>query len=771
MRFLLALALVLFGTACADRDRLDPPDGGQVGWELGPAVEHPAPGTPEAVVADSASGAQFRFPAGGSGTLKVASIVAGPAPPRPGFGVSVEYAGDEEVQLLVETPDAGRVYVYGHGFMAGAANEPAAGSRWVSVPQVDTLGGRVAYLLTMPFADVAGGARKGRAGMATAPPLALPAATTGGFSKYWISSIPAGASVIDTMLNIELQASRYLDDQLGALTPARRGVAEAEARGRLSAHYTFDGFYYQGFWLRSLGSHGRLVHPTLHYRTNANAGNIAHELGHYFTHVLVGDDTWSTLEGQAPLWDTGHGPRDVIGRGTVLEEYAYLVEYHLIGNVKGYDLFDPYVIFGGLTPLATDFPGIEGFGAVMLANLARPEPEMRDLITGRLVPAPVVHLPWSEIYEILARGATDIDALRGDIETRLGTDAVQLPALLQRCGWRYSIGGRYVDVRGAGVPGVTTTAVSRVDGKTYEGGTTSLATGSDGSFSVVGGVFGGASELRAVKGPDTSFVAIQIDWSEPTSTRQNLGDLVLHFPPVITALSTAEGAPGSAVTIQGRNFGSSQNGGIVSFNGTTAGVSAWSDEAIAVSVPAGARSGPVTVTRGGLTSNGIDFTIAGAGRWVIETVEVCDWPATTSTWCSFADLEIETSSFSLHCGYDNPNFPEPTSLDWETRVTGSWTVPPAELHPGEELAVTITIATEIARADEPPTRSNESHGWIYIDAWGTLPPTLNGDGTQTTHHIVDPVGYDPELDRLVLSVLAGGFTGRACRRYVYRWEQ
>lgn len=700
---------LLLGAGCADRERLTSNPDGQAHWELGPAAQHPVPSATGSVVADSATGAEFRFPDGGSGTLRVAPILSGPSALFAGRGLSVEYAGEEPLQLLVEPAAGGRVYVLGYGWPEGAHNEPAGTARWISVPQVDTLDGRVACLLTMPFtAGTAGSGVRAAGGMAgpSAPTVPSPQADhPRGFDKYWISSLPAGAAVTDTMLAIELQSSSFRDNLLDALAPARRAAAEAEINGRLRPNYAFDGNYYDGFWWRSLGAYGRLVHPTLHYRVSANAGNIAHELGHYFTHVLVGDDTWSVLEGQAPLWDTGHGVRDVVGRGTVLEEYAYLAEFHLVGSVKGYNLFEPYDIFRGLTPLITDFPSVEGFGAVMLAGLARPDDHVRDLLTGNPVPAPVLDLPWSDLYEIVAERATDIDALRGRIETRLGADADKLPALLGRCGWTYSIRGRYVDAAGGGVTGVTTTAVSRVGEATYEGGYTTLESRADGGFSVVGGVFGGPSELRAVKGPDTAFVALRIDWTKPTASTVEVGDLTVAFLPAITSLSITSGVPGDPVTLSGRNFGAMQGTGAVSFNGVAAGVTSWSDGAIAVTVPPNARSGPVTVSRGGVTSNGVDFTVTGVGHWALLEVTSDDWTPSGSTWCTFYEFHPAETSYTLRCGYDNPNFEEPSWADWETRVSGFWTVPPATLIPGDSLSVTITIATEYVIVDDPPQRS------------------------------------------------------------------
>lgn len=770
-RLVLVVALLL-SVSCADRKRISPvsPDEPQA-WELGAVSVYPVPSQAGSVVVDSVSGRAFRFPAGGTATLSIAPILSGPAAPFAGQGLSVEYAGNDELQLLVDPASAARVIVLGYGRVDGAFNEPGERDHWVSVPLVDTLEGGVACLLTMPYTA----ARREYRGSAPGRAAGL-AARPRGFSKYWISSIPAGSSLADSMVHIELQASTYTDEFLAALAPARRAAANAEIRGRMRLNYAYDGFYYNGFWWRSLGAHGRLLHPTVHYRTNANAGNVAHELGHYFTHVLVGDDVWSTLEGQAPLWDTGHGIRDLVGRGTLLEDYAYLAEYHLIGDVKGYDLQDPYVVFNGLSPLTADFPSLEGFGAVMLASLTRSDAHVRDLITGRLDPAPVLDLPWSDVYEVVAQRATDTNTLRGAIETRLGADAAKLPALLQRCGWRYSVRGRYVDAGGAGVTGVKTSAVSRVGETTYEGGFTTLGSATDGSFSVMGGVFGGHGELRATKGPDTAFVAIQIDWTQPTTGTVDVGNLTVAFPPVITGLSALSGRPGDAVTIAGRNFGAVQGNSTVAFGGVAAAVTSWGDAAIAVRVPTGARTGVITVTRGAVVSNGAYFTVTGAGYWVLDPVEVHDQPVHNSDWCNYMDIRATGASFAQHCGYDNPYFEQPHALDWETRVTGTWTELPAALFPGDSLTITITIHTEYVRADDPPTRSPLSIGFIRLGSYGmdgTSQPDLEGSGTQTTTHYVRPVSPDPGQDGLYLSISAGGYAGAGTveRAYTYRWRE
>src|SRR5271157_5592325 len=80
--------------------------------------------------------------------------------------------------------------------------------------------------------------------------------------------------------------------------------------------------------------------------------------------------------------------------------------------------------------------------------------------------------------------------------------------------------------------------------------------------------------------------------------------------PSITSLSPASGGAGTAATISGGSFGSSQGSSTVKFNGTSAGTAAsWGDTSITVSVPNGATTGNVVVTVAGVASNGMNFTV------------------------------------------------------------------------------------------------------------------------------------------------------------------
>jgi YD repeat-containing protein len=82
--------------------------------------------------------------------------------------------------------------------------------------------------------------------------------------------------------------------------------------------------------------------------------------------------------------------------------------------------------------------------------------------------------------------------------------------------------------------------------------------------------------------------------------------------PTITSLSFPSGGPGTAITINGANFGANQGTSTVSFNGTPATPTAWTSDSIVTVVPATATTGNVVVTVAGQASNGVGFTITTA---------------------------------------------------------------------------------------------------------------------------------------------------------------
>lgn len=81
-------------------------------------------------------------------------------------------------------------------------------------------------------------------------------------------------------------------------------------------------------------------------------------------------------------------------------------------------------------------------------------------------------------------------------------------------------------------------------------------------------------------------------------------------PLYINTISPVVGPLNTAVTITGSSFGATQGISTITFSGTVGTPASWSDNAITVPVPAGAATGPVVVTNGGIASNGIVFSVS-----------------------------------------------------------------------------------------------------------------------------------------------------------------
>jgi len=88
--------------------------------------------------------------------------------------------------------------------------------------------------------------------------------------------------------------------------------------------------------------------------------------------------------------------------------------------------------------------------------------------------------------------------------------------------------------------------------------------------------------------------------------------MLFTVTPAITSISPTSGGVGTAVTITGTNFGTSQGSSTVKF-GTKAGTPlTWSPTSIVVPVPSGAATGSVVVTVDSEASNGETFTVTSA---------------------------------------------------------------------------------------------------------------------------------------------------------------
>jgi hypothetical protein len=137
------------------------------------------------------------------------------------------------------------------------------------------------------------------------------------------------------------------------------------------------------------------------------------------------------------------------------------------------------------------------------------------------------------------------------------------------------------------------------------------------------GAMQGASTVKfnGTTATATSWSATSISTTVPTGA--TTGNIVVtvsgvasagtpftvFLPPTISSLSPTSGAPGALITINGTDFQATQGASTVTFGGVAATPTTWNATQVKAPVPAGAPSGDVVVTVGGLASNGKPFTV------------------------------------------------------------------------------------------------------------------------------------------------------------------
>lgn len=514
----LFLVLAIAPSGCVERKRLTGPNQGD-DFQLGPRTVYQVPPLSQATVANTVSDGTFVFPQGG-GTLTVARILSGPSPTFPGSGFWVEYAGSSRIQWRTEDrPDEKELFL-GYGVDLGSIDdETGRVPRWTAVPVVDTLGaGRSRMLLfeiIPPFDWSTGKA---------------PAGTTHtGFSAYHLARLTPSSTSVQRYEAAERQAWAYFDTMVDSLPPPLNGYVATQVQSGAAYEPTFYqslDHKYKGFiYLTTLAPFTR---PMIFLSEVASEHTVAHEMGHFLTHILAADQKYLVLEAQAPA---EHLPGDRHeGRSVMVEDYAHFTDYFCTGSILNGDPEEPWEFFdifpssSGLTPSGVDWPSLEGFGAVLLTSLVRQSPTIHAN-TGLTEDIPVVGAHFKDVLPLFTKGASNVNDLRGEVATFLANrgQAGLFPALAERIGWRYNAAGRIVDGAGQPLKDVRVQAICEAGGRLYRT-PGSNTTGVDGRFSL-SRVFPGESKLRLWRGSDSTDVSINAGWVRATNETYNTGDL------------------------------------------------------------------------------------------------------------------------------------------------------------------------------------------------------------------------------------------------------
>ena len=170
--------------------------------------------------------------------------------------------------------------------------------------------------------------------------------------------------------------------------------------------------------------------------------------------------------------------------------------------------------------------------------------------------------------------------------------------------------------------------------------------------------------------------------------------------PSITNILPNPAAVGTSVTIAGTNFGATQGGSTVTFNGTTASPTNWSATSITTLVPVGATTGSVVVSVSGQASNGYAFTVSG-GSSAPSIASIESNPAAVGT-----SVTVTGTNFGAAQGDSTLTFNGTTASPTNWSATSITTLVPVGATTGN---VIVTVGGQ------------ESNGFAFEVSGGTMP--------------------------------------------------
>lgn len=473
-----------------------------------------------AEVIDSASGVHLLLPEGGSGQVTMTQLTATVPAPVAGQGWRLTYNSAQRMEIVLDGAFDGSaawpaVYVFAAPSPGAVDDAKGLAPRWLSLPIRQVAPGRYAFEVSsgLPSATAADQRQ------------ALAAGTNVTRDYYIAQSAKATTDTEKRMAQYSL-AGVYTDSFVAMLSTTKAAAVRSHIAAKLPS-WGNDSSFYRGFTFLPT----RRLYPQINV-TLDNA-SLAHELGHYLTHMLVGDDVYEKLEKQP--FAKQHGVLDVNGRGSINEDYAFFIEYQFTGwgGNSNLDRAGDFLIS---RKAGADVPSIEGFTAAMLAAMVRTTTQIPSIdLKSRNVDVPVVGLTRDKVFDVIASGPTDVDSLRRGIEGALdsaGQDRMRVN--LQRLGWRYAATLRVLDANGQPMANAAARLLVRTTGGDYvsDVGTTDAQGALNLWFA-----FPGTSTLEIVSGGQTLEGAVSIDPTRSTSDRIALGDVTVKGQETFTRLT------------------------------------------------------------------------------------------------------------------------------------------------------------------------------------------------------------------------------------------
>jgi len=237
--------------------------------------------------------------------------------------------------------------------------------------------------------------------------------------------------------------------------------------------------------------------------------------------------------------------------------------------------------------------------------------------------------------------------------------------------------------------------------------------------------------------------------------------------PTITSVSPSSGPVGTAVTVTGTNFGSTQGSSTVTFNGTAATPTSWSASSIVAPVPAGATSGNVVVTVSNVASNGVNFTVGttvSTGPTLVQHVSSSNNRSISFGFpnCYYFRLpNPATQGNAIIVGFTFSNNPTPTVTDDQNN---SYAIVQNYYDSADNQSVAIAAAFNVSAgarnisvcfSSDPGAyvqpMATEFDNVIAVDGFGT---GSNGTGTSVTAGSLQPTLSGDLAYQIVFSLSA-----------------
>ncbi len=518
---LFLLGMAFSGSGCS-RERITPDTPSPDDWEFGESRVHPVAPAAEARVIDPISNSIFRIRDAQGGALTVTAIVSGPqaAPEDSAFALS--YTGSEPVEILIPHDSTDYDFVFGYAPFEGVILEGDEGSDsgWLPFPVTETVGDTlvVELLETSAFRD--GQSMKWQ-GITN-------------FKKLHIAGITDHGEL---MRVFEQNVREAIQNLIVVVPPARREQAMLDINGPFMPTLFVD--INTGSWFPTKPKYvpfWSFVPPIARcalMMKDDYEGSVAHEVGHYLHHVLLGNNQYLNFA-MTPR-PSDHKLGEPGARNNVIEEPAYFAEYVLNRTINSGNPEQGTFLTSldhVTDPMEQDFLDLEGMGVAVLASMTRQSDTVFSFY-GPRVSVPVVEGDLNEryqaCYEWIAHGANTIPSFRYQMHIYLSASGQQdkIPAMLQPSGWSHFAQCRFVDEQDNPLPGHSARSVSIAGDKEYR-----LPLGKP-VAAVPGGyllerVYPGESVLRIYRpNGDSLDVARNIEWGTSTNAKQQWGDIVV----------------------------------------------------------------------------------------------------------------------------------------------------------------------------------------------------------------------------------------------------